>query len=34
MKRSLKKKRQRMKALSVPTEKDWGDYKTDLAGAA
>ena len=30
MKRSLKKNRHSVKALSVPTEKDWGDYKTDL----
>ena len=30
MKRSLKKKPQRVKSLSVPTEEEWGDYKSDL----
>ena len=30
MKHSLKKNRKRVKSPSVPTEKDWGDYKSDL----
>jgi hypothetical protein len=30
MKRSLKKNRLATRPLSVPTEKDWGDYKSDL----
>jgi hypothetical protein len=30
MKHSLKKNRKRGKSPSVPTEDDWGDYKSDL----
>jgi hypothetical protein len=30
MKHSLKKNRKRVKSPSVPTEDDWGDYKSDL----
>jgi hypothetical protein len=30
MKRSLNKKPQHVKSLSVPTEEDWGDYRSDL----
>jgi hypothetical protein len=30
MKHSLKKNRKRIKSPTVPTESDWGDYKSDL----
>ena len=30
MKRSLKKNREQIKSPSVPTEENWGNYKSDL----